>query len=86
MPHIVTQIDKAEVGTPIIAMVRDVQPHTGPNKAFERQPVYITLTLLNSRIQGCKQTALNGSKSFSLLGPKKEKKLIELDSAINKMD
>jgi hypothetical protein len=50
------------------------------------QPVHITLTLLNSRLQGCKQTSLDGSKSFSLLGLKKGNKLIELDTAINRMD
>ncbi len=47
------QIDQAIIGSKVTCLIRDVKDH---KKSLE-----ISLTLLNSRLAGCKQIALDGS-------------------------
>ena len=75
------QIDLAEVGCSLVALVRDVRlsESSFPARAS------ISLTLLNSRIAGCKQTALDGSSQFHLLGLRAHPVMPELGSVDEKL-
>lgn len=63
MPHIASEVDKIGEGDAVKAMVRTKSTST-------RNGEFYSLILLNSRIQGCRQTEINSvnQTDFHLLG------------------
>lgn len=73
------QIDTAQVGSTLVALLRDIKMSRYDNEAR------VSLSLLNSRIAGCQQVDFDGQPCFHLLGLKQTQTLEELGTLDSRM-